>query len=215
MTDQPRQSTGDLIGELQRWLVRSGARGVSRQLNGQIRTVLGGNQSRADVWETATADHLESPECAWCPICRARRRLRESGPGLASGVAAAADAVNVVMQDAMSAFEAAVAAAGRQARPRPEPGSSGEVWEDAAAEPPGATSAPIPPVHVVPPAEVVPPADAVPPAEVVPPVDVVPPVGLIPPADTPPADTPAATETLAAPVADGSGSPASPESPES
>ena len=136
MTDQPRQSTGDLIGELQRWLVRSGARGVSRQLNGQIRTVLGGNQSRADVWETATADHTESPECAWCPICRARRRLRESGPGLASGVAAAADAVNVVMQDAMSAFETAVAAAGRQARTRPEPGSSGEVWEDAAAEPP-------------------------------------------------------------------------------
>ena len=159
MTEQPRQSTGDLIFELQRWLVRSGARGVSRQLNGQIRTALGGSQSRADVWETATADHQESPECAWCPICRARRRLRESGPGLASGVAAAADAVNVVMQDAMSAFESAVAAAGRQARTRPEPGSPGEVWEDAAAEPPAAT--PVPPV---PPADVVPPA-VVPPAE--------------------------------------------------
>ena len=204
MTDQPRQSSGDLIGELQRWLVRSGARGVSRQLNGQIRTVLGGNQSRADVWETATADHQESPECAWCPICRARRRLRDSGPGLASGVAAAADAVNVVMQDAMSAFEAAVAAAGRQGRPRPEPGSAGDVWEDAAAEPPVPIRVPVPPADVVTPVDVVPLADTVAPAE----------TPAAPEAPAAP-ETPAASETPAAPEADGSGSPASPESPES
>jgi hypothetical protein len=110
---------------------------MTRQLSGQIRTALGGGkQSTADVWETATSDYDESPECAWCPICRARRRLRESGPGLSSGVAAAADAVGVVMQDAMSAFEAAVAAAGRQARPRdttaPPPD---EVWDEATDEP--------------------------------------------------------------------------------
>ena len=118
---------------------------MTRQVRGQIRTALGGGkQSTADVWETATSDYDESPECAWCPICRARRRLRESGPGLSSGVAAAADAVGVVMQDAMSAFEAAVAAAGGRTRPRDttaqRPGDTaaqrpGEVWDEATDEP--------------------------------------------------------------------------------
>jgi membrane peptidoglycan carboxypeptidase len=60
-----------------------------------------------------------------------------------AGVAAAADAVGTVMQDAMSAFEAAVAAAGRPARPQdtttqsrdtaPQP--AGEVWDEATDEP--------------------------------------------------------------------------------
>jgi hypothetical protein len=124
-----RQPGGDLIGELQRWLVRSGARSVSRELGDQVRTVLGGN-TRSDVWESATADH-DSSDCQWCPICRARRRLRESGPGLSSTLAAAGDAVSVVLQDAASAFEAAVAAAGRQARPRDEAPVSGAVWDEA------------------------------------------------------------------------------------
>jgi hypothetical protein len=139
VTEPSRQSGSDPIGDLQRWLVRSGARSVTRQMRGQIRTALGGGKqqhSTANVWETATSEADEAPECAWCPICRARRRLRESGPGLSSGVSAAADAVGAVMQDAMSAFEAAVAAAGRQTRPRdttaPPPD---EVWDEATDEP--------------------------------------------------------------------------------
>jgi hypothetical protein len=47
--------------------------------------------------------------------------LRESGPGLASQVAAAADTVTVVMQDALSAFETAMAAGRQQAQPKDEP----------------------------------------------------------------------------------------------
>jgi hypothetical protein len=139
VTEPSRQSGNDPIGDLQRWLVRSGARSVTRQMRGQIRTALGGGggkQSTGDVWEAATSEADEAPECAWCPICRARRRLRDSGPGLTSGVAAAADAVGAVMQDAMSAFEAAVAAAGRPARPQdstaPPPS---EVWDEATDEP--------------------------------------------------------------------------------
>ena len=129
-----RQPGSDPIGELQRWLVRSGARSVSRQLGDQVRTVLGGSSSaHGDVWESATADH-EAPECQWCPICRARRRLRESGPGLSSTFSAAGDAVSVVLQDAAAAFEAAVAAAGRQARPRDEAPVSSEVWDEATDE---------------------------------------------------------------------------------
>jgi hypothetical protein len=130
-----RQPGSDPIGELQRWLVRSGARSVSRGLGSQVRTALGGGRNtHGDVWENATADY-ESPECQWCPICRARRRLRESGPGLSSTVAAAGDAVSVVLQDAAAAFEAAVAAAGRQARPRDEAPASGAVWDEATDEP--------------------------------------------------------------------------------
>ena len=128
-----RQPGSDLIGELQRWLVRSGARSVSRGLGDQVRTALGGS-THADVWENATADQ-EPPECQWCPICRARRRLRDSGPGLSTTVAAAGDAVTTVMQDAAAAFEAAVAAAGRQARPRDEAPVSGAVWDEATDEP--------------------------------------------------------------------------------
>ena len=139
MTEPSRQSGSDPIGDLQRWLVRSGARSVTRQMRGQIRTALGGgkqHQSTANVWETATSEADEAPECAWCPICRARRRLRESGPGLSSGVSAAADAVGAVMQDAMSAFEAAVAAAGRPARPQDTTApQAGEVWDEATDEP--------------------------------------------------------------------------------
>jgi hypothetical protein len=150
-----RQPGSDLIGELQRWLVRSGARSVSRELSGQVRTVLGGGNTHGDVWENATADY-ESPECQWCPICRARRRLRESGPGLSSTVAAAGDAVSVVLQDAAAAFEAAVAAAGRQAGPRDEAPASGAVWDEATDEP----ARPLPRIVPGPPAGVAEPGEA-------------------------------------------------------
>lgn len=112
MTQQPRQPGADLIGEFQRWLVRSGARGVSRGVGGQIRSALGRSEGSADVWERATRPPQdEAPECAWCPVCRAARRLNESGPGLSSQMAAATDAFATVAQDAMSVFEAAMAAA--------------------------------------------------------------------------------------------------------
>jgi hypothetical protein len=40
-----------------------------------------------------------------------------------------------VLQDAAAAFEAAVAAAGRQARPKDEAPVSSEVWDEATDEP--------------------------------------------------------------------------------
>lgn len=139
MTQQPRQpELADLIGDFQRWLFRSGARGVSRNVGGQIRSALGRSEGSADVWERATKPAQdEAPECAWCPVCRAARRLNESGPGLSSQMAAATDAFATVAQDAMSVFEAALAAA----RPvvKDETGSSASrapnagVWDEAAA----------------------------------------------------------------------------------
>src|SRR5262249_22266829 len=107
--------SGDLIGDFQRWLLRSGARGMSRELADQGRAALGKNQSTGDVWETATAEPVpaEAPECAWCPLCRAARIVREAKPGRDKRVAAVGDALTTVVQDAVSVLEAALAATSR------------------------------------------------------------------------------------------------------
>ena len=109
--------SGDLIGDFQRWLLRSGARGMSRELADQVRAALGKNQSTGDVWETATTHPVpaEAPECAWCPLCRAARIVREAKPGRDKRVAAVGDALTTVVQDAVSVLEAALAATGRSA----------------------------------------------------------------------------------------------------
>ena len=111
MTDDTRSSGGDPIGDFQRWLMRSSARSLSRELKGQARRTLGGGSGR-DVWEAATAEPIpgEAPECAWCPVCRAARRFRQSGPGLASHVAGAGDALLTAAQDTLAAFEATLSA---------------------------------------------------------------------------------------------------------
>ena len=125
MTEEPSRSGQDPIGDFQRWLVRSGARSVSREVSGQIRAMLGRSGGPADVWERATAPPSdEAPECAWCPVCRAARVLRETGPGVGSQVAAAGEAVTVLVQDALSVFESALAATSRAARTGTAPGEA-------------------------------------------------------------------------------------------
>jgi hypothetical protein len=139
VTQQPGRSGQDLIGDFQRWLVRSGARSVSREVSGQLRSVLGRSEGRADVWETATTTSAdEAPECAWCPVCRAARVLRESGPGVTSQMAAVGDVVAALAQDTMSVFEAALAATGRAARQDAGRGQapSGTVWADVTVQDP-------------------------------------------------------------------------------
>lgn len=122
MTERDNQP--DPVGDLQRWLMRSGARGLSKDLTGQIRRVLGqdppGGRS-SDVWSTATSRPAdESPECAWCPFCRAARMLRHSrepGGGVGTYVAGASDALAAVVQEAYSAFEAAMKTPHQPGRP--------------------------------------------------------------------------------------------------
>jgi hypothetical protein len=153
VTDDNRSSASDPFGDFQRWLMRSSARSLSRELKGQARRTFGGGSSR-DVWETATAEPIpaEAPECAWCPVCRAARRLRLSGPGLASHVAGAGDALLTAAQDTLTAFEATLSARppeawpGSPAGPEPSAGSSeGTGWP---AEPdPGLVPAPMPPAE--------------------------------------------------------------------
>ena len=59
---------------------------------------------------------MDAPECAWCPICRAARRVRESGPGLSGPLAGAGDVVAAAVQEALSAFDSVLSM-----RPRTEP----------------------------------------------------------------------------------------------
>ena len=116
----------DLLNNFQRWLIRSSARSARRQIEDSVRRTF--NSARAepeDPWGVATTepppDLTESPECAWCPICRAARRMRESGPGLSS----VSDTVAAAVQDAFGALDGVLSrttAATGHGRPA-EPGS--------------------------------------------------------------------------------------------
>jgi len=117
----------DPIGDFQRWLMRAGAKSISQNVAGRVRSTFGGGRGapNADVWETATTEVLteEPPECQWCPICRAARRYRESGgtgapPG--SQFAGVSDTLAGLTRDAFSLFDAAMRASQRPATaPRP------------------------------------------------------------------------------------------------
>jgi hypothetical protein len=98
----------DPIADLQRWLMRAGARSMANQVADQVRRTVGQERrDRGDVWDTATNEPPpeESPECQWCPICQAARAARLSGPGLMSSVADVGGALAAMAQDAFSAFE--------------------------------------------------------------------------------------------------------------
>jgi hypothetical protein len=138
VTQQPEGSGPDLIGGFQRWLVRSGARGVSRELGDQIRTALGRNTGKRDVWDTATTTPppTEAPECAWCPVCRAARLMRDQGPGLASHMSTAQDVLAGAVAEAVSIVDAALAATGRAA-----PRSAGTAPKNARTAPKNAGTA--------------------------------------------------------------------------
>jgi hypothetical protein len=118
----------DPIGDFQRWLMRTGAKSIGRDVASRVKSGLGGGggAKQGDVWETATTEELtdEPPECQWCPICRAARRYRDSGSGggtadLGSQLAGVGDALAGLTRDAFSMFEAAVRA---QQRPAGAPG---------------------------------------------------------------------------------------------
>jgi hypothetical protein len=194
VTQEPSRSGQDPIGDFQRWLVRSGARSVSREVGDQIRSMLGLGGGPADVWSRATAPPAdEAPECAWCPFCRAARVLRESGPGVSSQMAAAGEAVGVLARDAMSVVESALGATGRAARAGTGQAPSSTIWADVTAE--AGETAPVPePEDAVPdPGTVTPgPEDAAPePGEAVPePGEAVPEPGEEPESAGPPGGPP-------------------------
>jgi hypothetical protein len=63
------------------------------ELSDQVRKKLRGQgNDRGDVWATATTEPPDAadqpPECAWCPICRAARRMAQAQAQGSSGAAA-------------------------------------------------------------------------------------------------------------------------------
>jgi hypothetical protein len=136
----------DLLAGFQRWLIRSGTRSMRRELTGQVkRTFSGSKSATADVWDTATTEPPpethDAPECAWCPICQAARRIRESGPGLGGQLAGVGDAVATAVQEALSAFDSVLStrprndpASGRSSRPTSAPGATSTTDATAGAD---------------------------------------------------------------------------------
>jgi hypothetical protein len=162
---QPRSRQGGpasgLVDDFQRWLVRTSARNMRNQIGGQVRRTLGsGRNERGDVWDVATTEPPpgagESPECQWCPICRAARAMRESGPDVGSQISTAGNAVASAVQEALKAFDSVLNRPGGSA-PR-SPGSDRwtgrpEDWDAErdrwAAEHGGLVAEPWPTVEVI------------------------------------------------------------------
>jgi hypothetical protein len=133
---QQGDSGKDLLGDLQRWLIRSSAKNMRRELEDQVRRTIGGQrQGRADVWDVATTEIPpevgEAPECQWCPICRAARRMRDSRPGIAGQLSGAGEAVATAVQDAISALDSLLTRPGGRDGAATGGGGSGGTGADA------------------------------------------------------------------------------------
>lgn len=132
----------DLANEAQRWLIKSSARNVRDELGGQVRKAFRGQDSKpADVWATVTTEPPDAadqpPECAWCPICRAARRMAQAQAGGAAaaspadaapksagpGLAGAADVLVGAARDAWTGLDAILSY--RPADPDPPKGTNG------------------------------------------------------------------------------------------
>jgi hypothetical protein len=107
--DRPGKSAGDQVNDFQRWLMKAGARSMANQVADNVRRSLGQSKRRdnGDIWDTATTEppQDEPPECQWCPVCQAARRIRVSGPGLGDRLASAGGVLASVVQDAFSAVD--------------------------------------------------------------------------------------------------------------
>lgn len=130
-----RERGTDVLSDLQRWLIRSGARSMRSQFEDQVRrTISGQRPDNSDVWDIATTepppDADEAPECQWCPICRAARRMRGTRPGLAGQLTGAGDAVAAAVQDAVRAFDTFLTRAAGSSAPDTGPDTSPSQQED-------------------------------------------------------------------------------------
>ena len=105
---RPGKPSGDPAADFQRWLMKAGARSMANQVADNVRrTLRQPKRDSGDVWDTATTEQPldEPPECQWCPVCQAARRMRVSGPGLSDRLASAGGVLASVVQDAFSAVE--------------------------------------------------------------------------------------------------------------
>jgi hypothetical protein len=107
-SDRQGKSASDPVADFQRWLMKAGARSMANQVADNVRRTIGQpKRDSGDIWDTATTEAPtdEAPECQWCPVCQAARRIRESNPGLGDRLASAGGVLASVVQDAFSAVE--------------------------------------------------------------------------------------------------------------
>jgi hypothetical protein len=128
--DSWEQRAAGLASEIQRWLIRTSARSMRDELGGQVKKALrGAEPDPRDIWATATTEPpqlaSEPPECAWCPVCRAARRISQSRSGAdARGgprLADAADVMAAAVRDALAGLDTILSY-----RPPPDAGAPGE-----------------------------------------------------------------------------------------
>ncbi len=133
----------DPVGDFQRWLMRTGAKSIGRDVASRMRSTIGGGggAKQGDVWETATTEEPtdEPPECQWCPICRAARRYRDTGGSsapLGGQFAGVGDTLAGLTRDAFGLFDAAMRASQRPAAaPRAAGLSAGRPADNPAGRP--------------------------------------------------------------------------------
>jgi hypothetical protein len=112
--DSWEQRAAGLASEIQRWLIRTSARNVRDELGDRVKKTFRGQDRASDSWATATTEPPraadEAPECAWCPLCRAARRIAQAradgggrtGPKLSD----AADVMAHAVRDAFATVDA-------------------------------------------------------------------------------------------------------------
>jgi outer membrane biosynthesis protein TonB len=123
-----------LASEVQRWLIRTSAKTMRDELGGQVKKAFRGQEppSADDVWSTVTTEPPsavgEAPECAWCPVCRAARRLAQAriaaGTDGRSGAATSdlGDVVTGAIRDVLGGIDSVLSY--RPGEPEPKPNSA-------------------------------------------------------------------------------------------
>jgi hypothetical protein len=136
---RPRQSQpgSEMLTDFQRWLLRSGAKSMRRELSDQVRRTVGGGRRKesGNVGDVATTEIPpevgESPECQWCPICRAARAMRDSGPSLGDHLSTAGDMVAGAVQEALRGVDSVLSrtsAGGQRSAPPDDWREGDEGW---------------------------------------------------------------------------------------
>jgi len=141
--DSWEQRAADAASEIQRWLIKTSARNMRDELGGQVKKALRGPERKTgDSWATATTEPPnaadEAPECAWCPVCRAARRIAQarSGADARSGgprITDAADVMAGAMRDALAGIDSILSyrPTGTAPPAPPEPKQPGQPWAQA------------------------------------------------------------------------------------
>lgn len=110
--DSWERRAADVASEVQRWLIRRSARNMRDELGDQVRRAFrGAEPGPADVWEAATTEPPptgdEAPECAWCPVCRAARRISQTRPAAGPGsvLTDAADVMTAAIREVLAGVD--------------------------------------------------------------------------------------------------------------